>query len=169
MERPAWDQKLLVTCWLLLALLVLVFDYLTGPFIRFPILYLVPIVLASWKNGLHWGLVFAVCMPLAHLSFTNFWTTPFTFFYATVNTLIRITVFVGFAYLVNKVGVQKRQLEKEIQTLQGILPICSFCKKIRNPQGTWESLEGYISSRSEAEFSHSMCPECAKKHYPDFY
>ena len=123
----------------------------------------------SWRNGFKRGLVFAVAMPLVHLSFSKFWITPFTLFYATINTFIRIAVFVAFAYLVNKVGVQKRELEKEIQTLKGILPICSFCKKIRNQEGSWESLERYISTRTDAEFSHGLCPECARKNYPQFY
>ena len=167
MQSPVGNQTVFITCWLLLAMVVLVLDYLTGPFIRFPILYLIPIVLAAWKSGLRWGMVFAVCMPLVHLSFTKFWITPFTLLYTTINALIRIAVFAGFAYLVNKVSIQKRQLEKEIRTLEGILPICSFCKRIRNQEGAWESLEGYISAHSEAEFSHSMCPDCLKKHYPE--
>jgi hypothetical protein len=82
---------------------------------------------------------------------------------------IPIIVFVGFAYLVNKVAVQKRELEKEIQTLRGILPICSFCKKIRNQDGVWESIESYIIKRSEAEFSHGVCPDCYRINYPDLY
>ena len=169
MKLPVKNQAVLLFCWALLALAVLVIDYMTGPYIRFPILYLLPITLASWRNGFKRGLVFAVAMPLVHLSFSNFWITPFTLFYATINTFIRIAVFVAFAYLVNKVGVQKRELEKEIQTLKGILPICSFCKKIRNQEGSWESLERYISTRTDAEFSHGLCPECARKNYPQFY
>jgi hypothetical protein len=163
------NKSVLLFLWTLLAALVLAADYLTGPFIRFPIMYLIPISLIAWVNGLRWALVFAVAMPLVHLSFTKFWVTPFRFYDATINTAIRIVVFVFFAYLVNKVGVQKRELEREILTLKGILPICSFCKKIRNQENTWEPFEGYIARHSEAEFSHGMCPECARKHYPDFF
>ena len=56
----------------------------------------------------------------------------------------------------------------EIKALQGILPICSHCKKIRDDQGNWEKVEKYIHDRSEAEFSHSICPECAKKVWGDY-
>jgi len=56
----------------------------------------------------------------------------------------------------------------QITTLHGILPICSFCKQIRNDQGAWQRLEEYIQRHSEAEFSHSICPKCAKEHYPDY-
>ncbi len=57
----------------------------------------------------------------------------------------------------------------QIKTLRGLLPICSACKKIRNDKGYWEQIEGYISYRSEAEFSHGICPDCAKELYPEFY
>lgn len=170
MEFPVIRNKavLLFLC-TLLAALVLVADYRSGPFIRFPITYLIPISLIAWMNGGRWAFLFAVAMPLVHLSFTKFWVTPFKLYEATINTAIRIVVFVFFAYLVNKVAVQKRELEKKIRTLQGILPICSFCKKIRNQENTWEPFEGYIARHSEAEFSHGMCPDCARKHYPDLF
>lgn len=56
----------------------------------------------------------------------------------------------------------------QIKTMQGILPICSFCKQIRNDLGSWQRLEDYIQHHSEAEFSHSICPKCAQEHYPDY-
>jgi hypothetical protein len=55
----------------------------------------------------------------------------------------------------------------EIRALRGILPICSFCKKIRDDKGYWEQVDVYISKHSKADISHSICPECMKKHYPD--
>ncbi|GEM_PF-2362388 len=55
----------------------------------------------------------------------------------------------------------------EVKTLRGFLPICSYCKKIRNDNGEWERLEAYIRERSTAQFSHSICPECMQKHYPE--
>ncbi len=56
---------------------------------------------------------------------------------------------------------------EHIKTLQGILPICMHCHKIRNDDQAWERLEAYIQDHSEARFSHSICPECLKKYYPD--
>ncbi len=56
-----------------------------------------------------------------------------------------------------------------IKTLQGILPICSCCKKIRDDKGYWNQIEKYITEHSLAEFSHSLCPDCMKKVYPDIY
>jgi hypothetical protein len=54
-----------------------------------------------------------------------------------------------------------------LRVLEGMLPICGFCKRIRNGQA-WESLEGFISNHSEAQFSHTFCPECGAKHYADY-
>jgi len=54
-----------------------------------------------------------------------------------------------------------------IKTLHGLLPICSYCKKIRDDKGYWNQIESYIQDHSGAEFTHGMCPECLKKHYPD--
>jgi PAS domain S-box-containing protein len=54
----------------------------------------------------------------------------------------------------------KKTQEAEIKQLRGFLPICSYCKKIRNDKNYWEQIESYISNRSDALFSHSICPDC---------
>jgi len=51
----------------------------------------------------------------------------------------------------------------EVKTLQGIIPICSYCHEIRDDRGAWEQLEAYITKHSEAKFSHSICPKCIPK------
>lgn len=61
--------------------------------------------------------------------------------------------------------VLHRQLE-EIQTLRGLVPICARCKSVRDDSGFWQSIEAYVSDHSEAEFSHSLCPDCANALYP---
>lgn len=68
------------------------------------------------------------------------------------------------------VAQRVRELEEasnHIETLQGILPICMHCHKIRNDTESWDRIESYIESHSEAQFSHSLCPECLDKYYPD--
>jgi CheY-like chemotaxis protein len=54
----------------------------------------------------------------------------------------------------------------KVKTLSGLLPICSSCKKIRDDTGYWNQIESYIRARSEAEFTHSICPNCSKTLYP---
>jgi PAS domain S-box-containing protein len=63
--------------------------------------------------------------------------------------------------------LELKEALSQIKTLHGILNICSYCHKIRNDKGNWEQMELYIRDRSEADFSHGMCPECLAKHYPD--
>lgn len=56
----------------------------------------------------------------------------------------------------------------EIKTLRDILPICSFCKKIRDDQGYWNQVEQYISDHTGTKFSHGICDDCMAEHYPEF-
>jgi len=65
---------------------------------------------------------------------------------------------------------ERNELQKalsEIKTLSGLLPICASCKMIRDDKGYWNQIEAYIRDHSEAEFSHSICPECAERLCPD--
>jgi hypothetical protein len=66
---------------------------------------------------------------------------------------------------------RETQLEEaieQVKTLRGFLPICSSCKKVRNDAGYWQQIESYVTAHSEAEFTHSLCPDCARKLYPGF-
>jgi len=72
----------------------------------------------------------------------------------------------------NALDEERRRLQQaldEVRTLRGIVPICANCKKIRDDKGFWNQVEKYVSERTEAEFSHGVCPDCAKKLYPDIY
>ncbi len=75
-------------------------------------------------------------------------------------------------YMNHLLGGENQRLAdyiSEIQTLRGIIPICSFCKKIRNDEGYWQAVESYLSQHTEAKFSHGICPECEKEHYSEFH
>jgi HAMP domain-containing protein len=90
--------------------------------------------------------------------------------------------FDGMVIALEKTDAERKKAEEErealilelndalanIKTLKGLLPICASCKKIRNDEGFWEQMEMYIRDRSDAEFSHGICPECMKKLYPDY-
>lgn len=68
-----------------------------------------------------------------------------------------------------KLITQLREALAQIKTLKGLLPICAACKKIRDDRGYWEQVEVYITERTDAEFSHSICPDCARKLYPGVF
>jgi len=63
-------------------------------------------------------------------------------------------------------NAQLQQAMREIQVLRGLMRICSFCKKIQNDEGNWQQIELYIRDHSEAEFTHGICQDCAKNHFP---
>jgi hypothetical protein len=67
--------------------------------------------------------------------------------------------------IVERKSERMERTEMHAERLEGLLPICAHCKKIRDKDGNWQVLEYYIESRSRAEFSHGVCPECLKKHY----
>lgn len=62
-----------------------------------------------------------------------------------------------------KTLAQLRDTYDEVETLSGLLPVCAWCKQIRDEQGQWRSLESYVSRKTKASVSHSICPDCAKK------
>ncbi len=64
-------------------------------------------------------------------------------------------------------NIELQNTIKKVKLLKGLLPICSNCKKIRDDKGYWSRIEAYIQKHSDATFSHGICPDCAKKLYPD--
>jgi len=57
---------------------------------------------------------------------------------------------------------------KEVRVLEGLLPICASCKSIRDESGGWQRIEAYVTERSQAQFSHGLCPQCLRTIYGDF-
>lgn len=148
------------------SILLLIADYFAGPFIQFPISYLIPVAYLSWFNGRRWGLIFAIFMPLVRFYFNvALWTVPWTITEASINALIRIVVLSSFALIIDRTAIQTRKLSRQVSLLEGLLPICSYCKKIRDQNEQWQVMERYIMERSEAKFTHSICPDCMREHY----
>ena len=162
------SKRIHIPYWIALALLLLWCDYLMGPYIQFPITYLIPIIFATWYSGRGWGLALAIIMPLVRAHFVSRIDVPWTMFETCVNAAIRISILSFVVILVSRER-QLRILQQHVRVLEGFLPTCSFCKKIRCEGDQWVPLERYIASHSEAEFTHGVCPECAKKQYPELY
>jgi len=68
-----------------------------------------------------------------------------------------------------KLIAQLEQALQEVKRLSGLLPICASCKRIRDESGGWQQIEDYIALHSEADFSHGICPQCARKLYPEIF
>jgi len=150
------------------SILLLIADYFSGPFIQFPVSYLIPVAFLSWFNGRRWGLIFAIVMPLVRFYFNvGLWTVPWTITEASINALIRIVVLSSFALIIDRIAVQTRSLSRQVSLLEGLLPICSYCKKIRDQKDQWQVMERYIMDRSAATFTHGICPDCMREHFGD--
>ncbi len=70
-----------------------------------------------------------------------------------------------------KIGLDLTELEsmrEQVKVLQGLIPICAHCKKIRNDQGFWTQLEAYLAEHSEADFTHGICPECMRQYFDEY-
>jgi hypothetical protein len=152
----------------MIALVVLVIDFYTGKNIRFPILYIIPVGIAAWYNQKTVAYSLAVLLSLARFGFHVPWQETDSLSSSGINTGVRISTLALYAYLVDRTSWQTRELKKRVMLLEGILPICASCKKIRNKQGTYETMEKYISDHSKVEFSHGICPQCAQELYPEF-
>jgi sigma-B regulation protein RsbU (phosphoserine phosphatase) len=90
--------------------------------------------------------------------------------YETDELRVRVKVGERMTALQSAIAEKVNSLQEalaHVKTLQGILPICMHCHKIRNDQQSWERLDKYIAEHSEAQFSHGLCPKCMEKHYPD--
>lgn len=153
---------------LLVTIGVLGLDYLAGPEIRFPILYVVPVVLAAWYGSWAWSAAIAVVVSVFRLWFELAAGDPQLSVALEINWAVRACVLLLLAFFVAETSQLTRSLQREVKTLRGLLPICAFCKRIRKEDNSWEQIELYVSRRSEAQFSHGLCPDCRRKHYPDF-
>jgi hypothetical protein len=95
-----------------------------------------------------------------------FHDAPTLYSQRTGEIMIELSIF--FIVMVIQIALLKN-LYKRIRLLEGFLPICANCKKIKNTEDQWEQIEQYITKHSLAQFSHSICPDCARQLYPDLY
>jgi hypothetical protein len=147
--------------WIAASVAILLVDFGTGPFIQFPILFVIPVALATALHGRVGGIGVGVVLPLLRLSFFLHWSLPSSWLLEALDTAVDVAILIGFSLLIDHILQQQRA----IRVLQGMLPICGFCKKIRDETGAWRQLESFITERSSAQFSHTFCQECGRKHY----
>jgi hypothetical protein len=124
---------------------------------------LFPVALATASQGHAVGVAVAVLLPIFRLSFFIEWPLPASWTLQILDTAIDVIILVVTALMIDRIVRQ----ERAIQVLQGLLPICSFCKRIRDDGGEWRQLEVYIAARSDARFSHTFCRDCGRRQYPD--
>ena len=155
------------------------FDFVTGYDLHVFAFYFLPVWLVSWHVGVRSGAYMAVVAAGtwfgADYASGHPYSSPAI---AGWNALMEFTACIIVAGIASVVRRQLRAQEKlnaelfetmaQIKRLEGLLPICAACKQIRNERGEWEVMEKYITTHSEAQFSHSVCPACARQLYPQY-
>ncbi|WP_447987010.1 hypothetical protein [Nitrospira sp. Nam74] len=151
----------------ILILTIFGFDVVVPLGIGVSFLYVVPLAfLAIYSTPGQSSPVIVVAIVSALLTVLGFFlSAPGPIWYDIANQVLAITV-IGITATLSLV---RKRTEEEVKVLQGLLPICSYCKKIRDDSGYWQQVERYIAARSEADFSHGICPECRPKHFPNAY
>ncbi|NOY68932.1 MAG: hypothetical protein GXP53_05490 [Deltaproteobacteria bacterium] len=84
-----------------------------------------------------------------------------------ITLMVNLGIFVSITIIILMlVYFNVKAYRNRIETLRGIVPICSFCKQIRDDKGYWNQVDAYVAKYTDAKFSHGVCPDCMKKHYP---
>jgi hypothetical protein len=150
---------------LLASIAIIPLDYFTGPYLdAMVLLYPIPAAMAAWSGSPRWSIAFAAVLPAVRVLIFHYWGWPAPVRDAVLDTVLLILCSIAIALLI----LHLRRQAFTLRVLGGMLPICSFCKRIRNGEA-WEPLEGFISGHSEAQFSHTFCDECGAKHYGDYF
>jgi hypothetical protein len=139
-------------------------DCWTGYDLSFFVFYFAPVALVAWRLGAIPAYVIAGAGGLAWL-LSDFYSGHryTTAFYPYWNTGLRILSFVIIAYSTDRIRRLQEETEKVARHLSGLLPICAWCKRIRNDAGYWEQVEQYLAKHSDAAFTHSICEDCARR------
>ena len=163
------DIKVIIIC-SFLTLAIFIIDSLIPLGVAGGVPYILVVLISLWDHRKKLPVYMAIVSSM--LTIIGFYSSP------TGGELWKVLANRSLAlfaiWVVAILSVQRRSMHEEkekalqeIKILSGFLPICSSCKKIRDDQGYWNQIEAYIRDHSEAEFSHGICPECAKKLYPD--
>jgi hypothetical protein len=155
---PAWTA--LVIC-----VVIVVVDVLTPTQIVLGSFFVVPVLIAAWFNSLALALAISIGLPLVRFFIAIQMDPASVPALSAVNAIDRMVLLTVVSLITSKLAGSVRHLKIEVKVLEGLIPICSNCKKIRDKDGVWQPMEEYIGERSKAEFTHGICPDCARLLY----
>lgn len=178
-ERSTKTEYLFhITCGVF-SIFIFAIDLLTPTEIAGGIPYVTLVLISIWSPHRHFTIFTAVCCTLLTsigllypwqegsmwLDLPNRLMAIFTIWATALLTILRKQA----EERREKAVAEREKALEDIKVLRGFLPICASCKKIRDDQGYWSLIEDYIITHSEADFSHGMCPSCARELYPELY
>ncbi len=161
-ERGLWNMAWFI---IVLCLVFAAVDWEMVSLLVFPFVFIFPAMLAAWNRSLWFALVCSSGLSITRVAHELVFDPKPVSVIDTTDALIQFFVLVLLAALTSLLGRQSRQLRQRVQALEGLLPICSHCKSIRDGQGNWVPVERFIASRSQAQFSHGLCPTCTKQYF----
>ncbi len=154
--------------WLAVTIAMVVGDYLTGPYFQFPAIYVVPVTAAAWFSGASAGLALAVVLPLSRLAFMlTLWGEPWDATAILATAVTRVGVFAFMAVMAARLADHERSLAREVKVLASLLPVCTYCRQIRDTEDNWMTLEAY-AAQAKNSFSAGICPDCTRKRFPEY-
>jgi hypothetical protein len=145
-------------------------DYITGYEFGFFLFYFLPIIIAAWKVGPTSSYLISILSSIVWL-LSDISSHPYSSaLFAFWNTIMLLLCFLIIAYSTFKIQFlleEKNDTSQlrpsQVKTLSGLIPICASCKKIRDDKEDWQRIEEYIEERTNAEFTHGLCPDCFDK------
>ncbi len=153
--------------WLAVFVAFQLVDFSTGPYYQLPSTYVLPVLAAAWFSGLTPGVAMAVALPLGRVFLMyEVWDQPWDSATFLATAVTRMAVFALVAVAANRLANHERALVREMQQLTLLLPVCADCRKIRDHQGEWTSLDAYVASRT-GEFQPGLCTDCSRVRLPE--
>jgi len=139
-----------------------------GPF------YLLPVLLVSWQVGTTSGVLAALVAAGVWRGVEMIWrpgTSPgwVIFWDASIHLFSFVTISLFVSWARSRVMLERAlvhnlsELLANVQELEGLLPMCAWCKKVRDDKGYWQQIETYISAHTKADWTHGICPDCQAK------
>lgn len=169
---PGISVPVIIGCVALVAV-ILMLDRAFPRGVAIAVLYIAPVLLSLSSQRTRPVIVIAaLCSILIVAGFfisapgAELWRALFNRFIAVIAVWICVLLGTRYQVMVAKRETAVKEREKalqEIRILSGLLPICAWCKKVRDDEGYWTQIEAYIAAHSQASFSHGICPECRQK------
>lgn len=144
---------------LTLAAVLMVVDFCLGPYIQFPVFFVVPVMLIAWYYNTGWAVAVALAMAGGRFLFHWYWDFPVELMPAALNTVMRGVVLVVIAYLTASTAILVRRLRQRIRDLEAQLPVCEECGVLQNDTGQWVDA-GVMPPKAPC-----LCPVCEERRY----
>jgi hypothetical protein len=160
------EKGIFVAMLVLLTGAIAAVDYLTGWEISFSIFYIYPIFVASWYIGRRTGIVLAVLSSILWLIADL--ASGHQFSHVLIpgwNMAVRLVFFLLIGVSVPYLRRELHASHNALQKLTSLLPLCAWCKNIRDSNGKWSRLEEYLQDEKGIEITHGICPDCIEKYY----